>query len=71
MAAPSAPPDVYTSHDKPSQLSKSKGKAKVLYDYFATNDNELSLIADEVKLRRLCLSLTCLIGEMVLLLDCL
>ena len=41
-----------SSMGQPTELhtpaSASHGKAKVLYDYFASNDQELSLIADEV-----------------------
>ena len=43
LAPPSAPPP-----EQSVLANQSKGKAKVLYDYFASNDKELSLIADEV-----------------------
>lgn len=48
LAPPSAPPS-----ETPEVANQSRGKAKVLYDYFASDDTELSLIADEVLWMRL------------------
>ncbi|XP_067940086.1 endophilin-B1-like isoform X3 [Watersipora subatra] len=47
-SSPSATLSAQPSHKLSTQTEGSKGRAKVLYDYFASDDNELSLISDEI-----------------------